>query len=105
LLDLLLDLLGGGSHGGHGRDRRAPCCNGTRRGSRAGDGEIEERRGEHERGGEPEARGGSPEAAEPAAQRRGFENLVADEGDALRDLLVAQREEGSSGQLEMLQLF
>src|ERR1019366_2955446 len=40
-----------------------------------------------------------------AAQGRGLENLVADEGDALRNFFVAQREESRPGQLQTLQLF
>jgi len=41
-------------------------------------------------------------------QRRtgeGSKNLVADEGDALGDLLVAQREESRARQMQTLQLF
>src|ERR1035438_6782866 len=84
LLDLLLDLLGGGSYGGHGNDYRAK--HGGKHGGTRSDCGIENRCGEQQRGGEPEARRGRPESAEPAAQRRWLENLVADEGDALRDL-------------------
>ena len=44
-------------------------------------------------------------AAHQRRQRRRFENLVGDEGDALRNLFFPQRKQGGLGETQPVQLF
>src|SRR5215471_15730905 len=57
---------------------------------------------EHGGRGKAETRRGTPACGEPALYGRRLENLIADEGDALRDLLLTQGKEGRPGQVQAL---
>src|SRR5215468_7079191 len=57
---------------------------------------------EHGGRGKAETRRRTPECSEPALQGRGLEDLVADECDTLRDLLLTQGKEGRPGQVQAL---